>query len=69
LAEAWNGTAVDGGNGPRRTGTGGSDAKRFGLPPVSITAGRLAFSVAANGVITSLTLHGHVLVNVCAALG
>jgi hypothetical protein len=33
-----------------------------------VTAGKLAFSVAANGVITSLSLDGHVLVNVCAAL-
>jgi len=45
-----------------------ADAKRFGLPTVSVTAGKLAFSVAANHVITSLSLHGHVLVNVCAAL-
>jgi len=45
-----------------------ADAKRFGLPPVSVTAGRLAFSVAANGVLTSLPLHGHVLVDICAAL-
>ena len=43
-------------------------AKQFGLPTVSVTAGKLAFSVAANHVITSLSLHGHVLVNVCAAL-
>jgi hypothetical protein len=45
-----------------------ADAKRFGLPTVSVTAGKLRFSVAANGVITSLSLHGHVLVNVCSAL-
>jgi hypothetical protein len=46
-----------------------ADAKRFGLPTVSVTAGRLAFSVSAPPrVITSLSLHGHVLVNVCAAL-
>ena len=44
-------------------------AKRFGLPTVSVTAGKLAFSVSAPPrVITSLSLHGHVLVNVCAAL-
>jgi len=35
---------------------------------VSVTAGRLAFSVAASGVLTSLSLHGHVLVDICAAL-
>jgi hypothetical protein len=47
-----------------------ADAKRFGLPTVSVTAGKLAFSVSAPPrVITSLSLHGHVLVDVCAALG
>jgi hypothetical protein len=46
-----------------------ADQKRFGLPGVSVTAGRLAFSVTAPPrVITSLSLHGHVLVDVCAAL-
>ena len=46
-----------------------ADAKRFGLPTVSVTAGKLAFSATAPPrVITSLSLHGHVLVNVCAAL-
>jgi len=46
-----------------------ADATRFGLPAVSVTAGRLAFSVSAPPrVITSLSLHGHVLVDVCAAL-
>jgi len=46
-----------------------ADATRFGLPTVSVTAGKLAFSVSAPPrVITSLSLHGHVLVDVCAAL-
>lgn len=45
-----------------------ADAKRFGLPGVSVTTGALRFSETANGAITSLSLHGHVLVNVCAAL-
>jgi hypothetical protein len=45
-----------------------ADQKRFGLPGVSVTAGARTESVAANGVITSLSLKGHVLVNVCAAL-
>jgi hypothetical protein len=45
-----------------------ADAKRFGLPGVSVTTGALRFSEAANGAVTSLSLHGHVLVNVCAAL-
>ena len=45
-----------------------ADAKRFGLPTVSVLAGRLAFSVDSQGNITSLSLHGHVAVDVCAAL-
>jgi hypothetical protein len=45
-----------------------ADAKRFGLPAVSVTAGPLTESVDSNGNITSLSLHGHVLVDVCAAL-
>jgi hypothetical protein len=46
-----------------------ADAKRFGLPTVSVDAGKLAFSVTAPPrVITSLSLDGHVLVDVCAAL-
>lgn len=45
-----------------------ADAQRFGLPTVSITSGALTESVAANGVLTSLTLKGHILVDVCTAL-
>jgi hypothetical protein len=45
-----------------------ADAKRFGLPTVGVFSGRLAFSIAADGTITSLSLHGHVAVDVCAAL-
>jgi len=45
-----------------------ADATRFGLPTVSVTAGKLTFSISANHVLTSLSLKGHVLVNVCAAL-
>jgi hypothetical protein len=44
------------------------DAQRFGLPTVAVTAGAVTASVAPDGVITSLSLHGHVLVDVCAAL-
>jgi len=33
-----------------------------------VTAGGLTFSISANGVMTSLSLNGHVLVDVCAAL-
>jgi hypothetical protein len=45
-----------------------ADARRFGLPTVAVTAGALTGSIASDGSITSLSLHGHILVNVCAAL-
>jgi len=45
-----------------------ADAARFGLPAVSVTAGALTASFAPDGTITSLSLQGHVLVDVCAAL-
>jgi len=45
-----------------------ANAARFGLPTVSVTAGAITGSVAVDGSLTSLTLHGHVLVDVCAAL-
>jgi hypothetical protein len=43
-------------------------AKRFGLPGVSVTAGALTIRFDSDGDVTSLSLHGHVLVDVCAAL-
>ena len=45
-----------------------ANAQRFGLPAVSVTAGALRFSVDPDGNLTSLSLDGHVLVDVCAAL-
>ena len=45
-----------------------ADAARFGLPTLGLTAGARTVSVAADGSITSLTLNGHVLIDVCAAL-
>jgi hypothetical protein len=46
-----------------------AEAKRFGLPGVSVTAGQVSPTIAlATGTITSLTRRGHVVVNVCAAL-
>ena len=45
-----------------------AEAQQFGLPTVSVTVGGLQESVAPDGSITSLTLNGHVAVNVCAAL-
>jgi hypothetical protein len=45
-----------------------ADAQRFGLPTVAVTAGQTVTLARPSGGITSLTLHGHVLVNVCTAL-
>ena len=45
-----------------------AQAKQFGLPPVSVTAGALTTTLAPDGTETSVTLKGHVLVDVCAAL-
>jgi hypothetical protein len=39
-----------------------ADAKRFGLPTVSVTAGAVTGSAAPDGSMTSLSLRGHVLV-------
>jgi hypothetical protein len=56
------------GNGPLITILAPADAQRFGLPTLSVTTGALRQSVAPDGTITSLSLHGHVLVDICAAL-
>ena len=45
-----------------------ADAQRFGFPTINVTTGRLVTNADAAGNITSLTLHGHVAVDVCAAL-
>jgi hypothetical protein len=45
-----------------------ADAARFGLPTFSVIAGARTVSFAPDGSITSLSLDGHVLVDVCAAL-
>jgi hypothetical protein len=45
-----------------------ADAARFGLPTFGVTAGARTVSIAPDGSISSLTVDGHVLVDVCAAL-
>jgi hypothetical protein len=45
-----------------------ADAQRFGLPALSVTTGAFRLSVAPDGTITSLSLDGRVLVDVCTAL-
>jgi len=44
------------------------DAKRFGLPTLFVSAGSVTLSFTAEGDTTSVSLHGHALINVCAAL-
>ena len=46
-----------------------ADAARFGLPGFFVSAGGLTLTVAADGTITSLSMDGNVLVDLCAALG
>jgi hypothetical protein len=45
-----------------------ADAARFGLPAVFASSGPLTGAVDANGNFTSLSLQGHIHVNICAAL-
>jgi hypothetical protein len=45
-----------------------ADAARFGLPTISVTVGRRSISFAPDGSITSVSLQGHIAVDVCAAL-
>jgi len=45
-----------------------AEAARFGLPTVSVTAGALTESLAPDGSVTSASLQGQVLVDICAAL-
>jgi hypothetical protein len=45
-----------------------AQAARFGFPTLSIDAGAGTITFAPDGTITSLSLRGHVVVNVCTAL-
>jgi hypothetical protein len=45
-----------------------ADAQRLGLPGFFVSAGALTFSFDSAGNLTSFSLDGHVLVDVCAAL-
>jgi hypothetical protein len=45
-----------------------AEAASFGLPTVSVTAGALTESLAPDGTVTSASLQGNVLVDICAAL-
>jgi hypothetical protein len=45
-----------------------ADAKRFGLPPLGVIGGVLFEEVAADFTYTAVSMQGHLLVDVCAAL-
>jgi hypothetical protein len=45
-----------------------ADAERFGLPPLGVIGGVLHEEIAPDGTFTLVSLQGHVLVDVCAAL-
>jgi hypothetical protein len=45
-----------------------ADAERFGLPPLGVIGGVLHEEIAPNGTYTSVTMQGHLLVDICAAL-
>jgi len=45
-----------------------ADAARFGLPPLSVITGRVTQTYSPDGTLTSSSLHGHVQVDICAAL-
>jgi hypothetical protein len=68
LTVASDGSAVIAAKGVNSIVLTPADAERFGLPAVSVTAGALTESFALDGSITSVSLRGHVLVDVCAAL-
>jgi hypothetical protein len=55
-------------NGRNEVVIGPAAAARFGLPSVGVLDGKRTTSVAADGSFTSMSFHGHVVVDVCAAL-
>jgi hypothetical protein len=63
-----DGSALAASDGPAIVILAPADAQRFGLPTLSVTTGAFRQSVAPDGTITSLSLDGRVLVDVCAAL-
>ena len=64
-----DGSTIYLGNGIGPFGLAPADQARFKLPGLFIFAGALTATTAPDGITTtSLTLHGHMVVNVCAAL-
>jgi hypothetical protein len=56
------------GKGIEPFGLSPADQAHLGLPGLFIFAGALTATTAPDGSTTSLTLHGHMVINVCAAL-
>lgn len=64
-----DGSSILLGKGLEPFGLAPADQARFGLPGLFIFAGALTATIAPDGITTtSLTLDGHIMVNVCAAL-
>jgi hypothetical protein len=64
-----DGSSILLGKGIEPFGLAPADQARFGLPGLFIFAGALTAAFAPDGItVTSLTLHGHMLVDVCMAL-
>jgi len=66
--ESANGSLVFASEGLTAIALEPPDAKRFGLPTLFVSAGSVTLSFTAEGDTTSVSLHGHALINVCAAL-
>ena len=45
-----------------------ADAERFGLPPLGVIGGVLHEEIAPDGTFTSVSMQGHLLADICAAL-
>jgi hypothetical protein len=64
-----DGSSLFVGRGLEPVGLAPADQARFGLPGLFIFAGNLTATIAPDGITTtSLALHGHIMVDVCAAL-
>ena len=63
-----DGSAIVLGKGHQLLSLKPAEQARFGLPGFLVFAGALTGTLAPDGRITSLSPHGHVLVDVCAAL-
>ena len=63
-----DGSVIALGKGLQAIGLSPAEQALTGLPGQFVSAGALTATADANGNLTSLTLQGHILVNICAAL-